>query len=432
MRRRALIAVALWVSVGQMASRAAVTLPAGFTDALVATLTSPTALAFTPDARLLITTQSGRLRVYAAGALLATPALDLSARVCADSERGLLGVAVDPSFTANRFVYLYYTYKKHGVCDRNTARSPVNRVSRFVLSDANTIDPATEVVLIDNIHSPNGNHNGGDLRFGLDGYLYVSVGDGGCDYAGDSGCAGSNDAARDRHVLLGKILRITRDGGIPADNPFQGTNSVRCNVSGMGSPGQICRETYAWGLRNPFRIAVDPNVAARFFINDVGQNAWEEINEGMAGADYGWNVREAHCATGSTTNCSAPPPGMTNPIHAYAHGTGCSAITGGAFIPSGAWPFADGTYLFSDYTCGTLFRLTPTSTGGYTRATFATGLGASSAVAMLFGSDGSTQALYYTTYASGGQVRRITHTAGIARRRPLPPRRPRPARCRST
>jgi glucose/arabinose dehydrogenase/PKD repeat protein len=413
--RRAFIALALGASVGQVASRAVVTLPSGFTDAVVATIASPTGLAFTPDGRLLITTQPGRLRVYANGSLLATPALDLSGRVCADSERGLLSVAVDPSFGSNRFVYLYYTFKKHGVCERNTSRSPVNRVARFVLSDANTIDSATEVVLVDNIHSPNGNHNGGDLRFGLDGFLYVSVGDGGCDYADDSGCAGANDAARDRHVLLGKILRITSDGGIPADNPFQGSNSVRCNVTGKGSPGQVCRETYAWGLRNPFRIAMDPNVAARFFINDVGQNTWEEIDEGQAGADYGWNTREAHCATGATTNCGAPPAGMTNPVYQYAHSTGCSAITGGAFVPAGTFPFAEGTYLFSDYTCGTIFKLTPASSGGYSRETFATGLGASSAVAMLFGPNGSTQALYYTTYADGGQVRRITYTADTNR-----------------
>ena len=101
----------------------------------------------------------------------------------------------------------------------NTSLAPVNRVARFTLRDDNVIDPASEAVLLDNIPSPGGGHNAGDLGFGKDGYLYVSVGDGYCDYAGDSGCAANNDAARDRHVLLGKILRITPSGGIPADNP---------------------------------------------------------------------------------------------------------------------------------------------------------------------------------------------------------------------
>jgi glucose/arabinose dehydrogenase len=159
-------------------------------------------------------------------------------------------------------------------------------VARYTLSgnDAAKFDK----VLIDNIPSPAGNHNAGDLHFGKDGYLYVSVGDGGCDYANDSGCAGQNDAARDQNVLLGKILRITREGDIPATNPYRGTDSARCNTTGRTGAGKKCQETFAWGLRNPFRMAFDPNAShTRFFINDVGQNAREEIDQGKAGADYG-------------------------------------------------------------------------------------------------------------------------------------------------
>ena len=260
----------------------------------------------------------------------------------------------------------------------------------------------------------------GDVQFGPDRLLYISVGDGGCDYLGDSGCAGANDAARDLHVTLGKILRITTTGAIPAGNPFTGSDSVRCNKTGRAAPGQKCRETFAWGLRNPFRIAFDPNAAGtRFFINDVGQNAWEEIDEGRAGADYGWNVREGHCANGSTTNCGAPPAGMTNPIFDYAHANGCASITGGAFVPRGVWPAEfEGQYLFGDYVCGRIFRLARNGDGTYTNTTFASGLGASSAVTLLFGPWEGTQALYYTTYAGGGQVRRIstsTNRAPIAR-----------------
>ncbi|MEY2522517.1 MAG: hypothetical protein QOJ66_1082 [Ilumatobacteraceae bacterium] len=395
---------------GFTSSAATTSLPPGFTDSLVVAAPAPTALAFTPDGRLLITTQPGVLRVFADGALVTQPALDLSAKLCSNSERGLLGVVADPGFTTNHFIYVYYTFKKFGSCPTNASDDPVNRVSRFTLADDNTVDPASEVVLIDNIPSPGGNHNGGDLKFGSDGYLYVSVGDGGCDYAGDSGCAGSNDAARDRNVLLGKVLRITADGGIPSTNPFQGSDSARCNIAGVTDPGKVCQETFAWGLRNPFRMAFDPNSSAtRFYVDDVGQNAWEEIDSGAAGADYGWNLREGHCANGSTTDCGTPPAGMTNPIFDYGHGDGCGSITGGAFVPSGVWPAPyDGSYLFSDYVCGKIFRLVPAGGGTYTREDFDTGLGGSSAVTLLFGPDG---ALYYTTYAQGGQVRRISLNA---------------------
>jgi len=238
---------------GTWAAPAAAAVPAGFSDELVTGVGAPTALAFTPDGRMLITTQPGTLRVLQNGLLVATPAVDLAARLCSNSERGLLGVAVDPSFATNGYVFLYYSFDRAGNCGTGT----VNRVSRFVMT-GNTL--ASEVVLVDNIPSPAGNHNAGDLNFGKDGMLYVSVGDGGCDYPGGtpSGCAGSNDASRNRHSLVGKILRIDRDGDIPADNPFTGSGTARCNT-GNASPGQICQETFAWGLRNPFRIAFDPN-----------------------------------------------------------------------------------------------------------------------------------------------------------------------------
>jgi len=401
--------------------------PSDFEDVVITNVGGPTALAFTPDGRLLITTQGGQVRVYQNNTLLAAPAITLS-RLCANSERGLLGIAVDPNFTVNNYVYLFYTFNKNNTCPTGqptNASNPVNRVSRFLLAADNTIAASSELVLIDNIHSPNGNHNGGDLHFGKDGLLYISVGDGGADYAGDSGSAGANDAARDRHVLLGKILRITRDGAIPAGNPYQGANSGRCNVTGSTTAGNWCRETFASGLRNPFRIAFDSNASAtRFFINDVGQSAWEEIDEGISGADYGWNIREGHCANGSTTNCGAPPAGLTNPVFDYPRGclagsVSGNSITGGAFVPNGVWSREyDNSYLFGEYVCGKIFRIKPNGAGGFTASEFATGLGSSSAVAMIFGPYQATQALYYTTYAGGGQVRRIRYT-GTANRNPV-------------
>jgi glucose/arabinose dehydrogenase len=388
--------------------------PSGFQDNLVARVSSPIALAFTPDGRLLIAEQGGRLRVFK-NSLLATPALNLSSRLCSDSERGLLGVAVDPQFASNRYVYLYYTFDKFNNCATQTTNVPVNRVSRFTLPTSNVIDPQSEKVLINNIPSYAGNHNGGDVGFGKDGLLYISVGDGGCDYAGNSGCASSNDAARDKHALLGKILRITKTGGIPSGNPFRGTNTARCNVSGRIQAGKTCQEIFATGLRNPFRIAFDPNVTAtKFFINDVGQDTWEEIDQGRRGADYGWNSREGDCATGSTTNCGTPPAGLTNPIYDYLNGGGgsslfqnCSSITGGAFVPNGVWNSSyTNSYLFADFVCGKIFKLTRTSSG-YQATQFASNLGSYSVVHLAFGPFGSSQALYYTTFANGGEVRRI-------------------------
>jgi glucose/arabinose dehydrogenase len=388
---------------------------------LVTNIGLPTGITFTPDGRLLITSQPGQLRVFQNGTLLTTAALDLSGRACANGERGLLGVAVDPEFSANRFIYLYYTFNKFPVANCPSGQptnpnNPVNRVSRFVLGNDNTVDPGSEVILIDNILSPNGNHNGGDLQFGKDGFLYISVGDGGADYAGNSGGGGDNDAARDSHILLGKILRIARDGSIPPSNPFLGPNSARCNTTGITTPGNSCQETFATGLRNPFRLAFDPNAAeTRFFINDVGQGAWEEIDEGRAGADYGWNTREGPCANNSTTNCGPQPAGLTNPVFAYQHGD-CSlsgvrgnSITGGAFVPNGVWPSQfQGRYLFGEFVCGKIFILTPNASGAPTATEFLTGLGSGSAVTMIFGPFQNTQALYYTTYAEGGQVRRIS------------------------
>lgn len=382
----------------------AATTPAGFTDERVVGVGAPTALAFTPDGRMLVSSQGGQLRVYRGSTLVQDPALNLASAACTNSERGLLGVAVDPQFAANKYVYVYYTASRSGAC--------VNRVSRFVLGDNNVIAPSSQKILVDGMPSPAGNHNAGDVHFGKDGYLYASVGDGGCDYAGNSGCAGANDAARDPHALQGKILRVDREG-----NPAPNGGQDRCGEpggDGRTAIGRTCAETFATGLRNPFRFAMDPDAAGtRFFVNDVGQNAYEEIDEGFGdrpGADYGWNVCEGtHDNPGraGVVSCGAP---YTLPVHDYGRDVG-SSITGGAFVPDGAWPRAyDPAYLFGDFVSGKIFRLTPNGSGGYARSDFVTGLGGGSAVAMTFGPHAGSQALYYTTYAGGGEVRRVAYT----------------------
>jgi uncharacterized protein (TIGR03437 family) len=398
----------------------------GFTDTPVANVPGPTAIAFLPDGRMLVTSQNGTLRVFNAGSG-STPTVAFtigSDRLCSNSERGLLGVAVDPDFESHSFIYLYYTFRPSGAnCGSRTNPTPRNRVSRFRLQ-GNTVEAASEQILLDNMPSWNGNHNGGDLHFGADNLLYISVGDSGCDPYGN-GCAGTNDAARDPNTLLGKILRIDREGNIPPSNPYTGAGSQRCNTANAPS-GVRCQETFASGLRNPFRIAFDRNASGndRFFILDVGQDTWEEIDLGINGADYGWNLREGSCNNGSRTNCPAPPANLTDPIFSYPHGvtvpgtqsSGCNSIAGGAFVPNGRFGPAefDGSFLFADYVCGSIFRLVPGTDGGSTwRVTeFLRALGGNSAVHLTFGPFNGGQALFYTTYAGGGQIRRIAYTDG--------------------
>ena len=394
--------------------------PAGFTDSLVATVDRPVALAPVADGRILVADQSGLVRVLdATGAPVAAPALDISARVCAtNSERGLLGLAVDPNFATNGFVYVYYTFKKFPKCKRDIADVPVNRVSRFTMT-GDTIDPASEKILIDGMTSFHGNHNAGDLGFGNDGDLYVSVGDGGCDYrVGLTACDPDNAIAQALDTLQGKVLRITRTGGIPKGNPFTGANSVRCN-HGPAPTGKQCREIYAYGFRNPFRFAFDPNASGtRLFVNDTGEATWEEVNAVTSGANYGWNGREGDCAAGSTTDCGPPPAGMTNPTFAYSHAaTDCSAITGGAFVPNGLWGAGyDGGYLLADYVCSRIYLITPKGSGWKSKV-FARGLALGGPIALRFGPYHGTAALYYTTYTmdpTHAQIRAITRTPGAS------------------
>ena len=414
----------------------AAALPDGFTDTLVTdssdTLVNdpspllPTALAFTPDGRMLVTSKPGKLYVYDQSADPALSlVLNLGPETCDNSERGLLGVSVDPRFgeDGHNYVYLYYTYNKYDQCpvgEPANNKNPVNRVSRFAMN-GDTVDKSSERVLVDNIKSPNGNHNAGDLHFGKDGNLYVSVGDGACDYAEPARCQYENDASRDKNILNGKILRIKPDGSIPADNPFLGTGTARCNETGQTSRGTYCQETYLKGFRNPFRFAIDPDASGTVLrVNDVGGQRWEEIDQARVGTgddgnDYGWNLCEGRYDNpyhGGKVNCSGAT--YTAPIHEYSHNTGCESITGGAFVPDGFWPAKyDDAYLFGDFVCGKIFTLNKARDRGYKAEVFKGGLGRQSAVAMAFGPYGTTgKALYYTTFDNGGEIHRIAYTEG--------------------
>ncbi len=420
----ALFAALLTILFQAKPAAAQVTLPSGFEDQKVASVGEPIALTPIPDGRLLISSQGGRLWVMDKnGQVLQSPALNISAKLCRGNDRGMSGVAVDPNFSTNGYVYVFYTYNPATVEGTKSATCPQldqinghNRVSRFVMN-GNTVDPASETKLLDKMPSVV-RHTAGDLGFGKDGYLYVSVGDGGRDYAADSGGGGRNDAARDTHVLLGKILRITRNGGIPSGNPFTDpATSGRCNVDGQTDAGKHCQETFTWGHRNPFRFSFDPDASGtRLFIGEVGENSWEEINQAnqaKAGGDYGWNFCEGtHDNPGraGSVNCSAAP--LTPPVFDYGHvETGCESVTGGAFVPDGFWPAEyNDTYLFGDYVCNKILKLTPKAGGGYEMSDFATGLLDQTPVDMTFAPYGSGQALYYTAYVNSGEIHRITYT----------------------
>ncbi|MCU1359051.1 MAG: hypothetical protein JWN99_340, partial [Ilumatobacteraceae bacterium] len=207
-------------------------LPFGFVDSAVASVATPTAVRAMPDGTVVVLSKTGTVNVIRGGALVTPPALTLT--VCTQSERGLLGIAADAAFTTNGFVYLYYTR-----VDASAPGGCVNRVSRFTMTNG-VIAAASELVLVDNISSNAGNHNGGDLEIGKDGFLYISVGDAG---SNPRGAGAPTAAAQDLSLLNGKILRVDpATGGPAAGNPFMGAGTASCRVRGntMSTPLTTC------------------------------------------------------------------------------------------------------------------------------------------------------------------------------------------------
>jgi glucose/arabinose dehydrogenase len=399
----ALILTSVVVPVAHSAAPAVVEATAlpGFTDVQVASIGAATGIVGLPDGTVLALAQSGSVRLIRNDVLLPTPALTLALSPCNGGERGLLGVAIDEHFRANGFLYLYYT--------RPSPESPggcLNRVSRFTMS-GDVIDPGSEIVLVDNISARNGNHNGGDLEIGGDGFLYISIGDAGTDPRADSS---PNDAAQDLSLLNGKILRVVPSTGGPAPgNPISGAGSESCRVRGNlpTTPTTFCQELFAWGLRNPFRFAFDPNTGPqRFFINDVGLSTREEVDEGGIGKNYGWPIREGVCPIGLNPPCAAGDPGYTNPLTDYGRGVG-QVITAAAFIPNGHWPAEyDGGYLFADAGSGNIWLRRANGAVDYA-APFATNLGGIADMAFVTTTD--SIALYYTL--TGGGIGKIARPA---------------------
>jgi glucose/arabinose dehydrogenase len=381
--------VLLLAAVTPRTTRAGDPMP-GFSDTPYVTgLSLPTAIAFLPDGRLLITEKGGTAGAGTAALKLfdgtGTTTL-LTLPVCTDSEMGLLGVAVHPDFARNGFVYLYRSQPGKGGCGTSTER--FNQVVRGTMAGG-SVNPDSLTILLDGIRTDNGNHDGGGLRIGPDQKLYVGVGDTGLG-DGQSPGAATNPYAQDLSSLNGKILRLNLDGSVPADNPFVGTAGAR-------------GEVWAYGFRNPFRMSFDDRTGT-LWIGDVGDLMVEEIDLGVAGGNYGW----PHCEGTLPPGCERP--GDIDPIFTYLHSGPRSlgtCLIGGAFAGSVFGPLA-GDYVFGDCTASVVYRVTPNAArndlAGEPTA-IATNAGTPSD--FVTGPDG---AIYYVA-DGGGEVRRLATVA---------------------
>jgi glucose/arabinose dehydrogenase len=290
---------------------------------------SPIFLTHAGDAtdRIFVIEQAGRIKVFpnSSNTLLSKEFLNITDLVSSGGEKGLLGLAFHPDYATNGYFYVNYT----------TADSTV--ISRFQVTsnpDSAAMNSEFKILTFD---QPYSNHNGGWTGFGPDGYLYIGTGDGG------SGGDPQNNA-QNINILLGKILRIDVDGGtpyaIPVTNPF------------YDSTGNVAKEIYAWGMRNPWRCSFDP-VTGWLWAGDVGQNAWEEIDIIENGKNYGWRCYEG-THTYNTSGCNYPE--YVNPIWEYGHNPECS-ITGGYVYRGPSVPELEGKYIYGDYCSSKIWSL---------------------------------------------------------------------------
>ncbi len=337
-------------------------------------LATPVAIASAGDgsSRLFIVEQPGRIRIFDGTQVLATPFLDIggtSGPVLDGGERGLLGLAFDPSYVTNGFFYVFYTSKPAGAVT----------ISRFtVSSNANVANPASELILKTQPHADFGNHNGGALAIGSDGCLYAGIGDGGG--GGDPLLTGQNLT-----TLLGKIIRINRTTGAACTaggaNPFISTAGARSEI-------------WALGVRNPWRITFDRQTGD-LFIADVGQNAREEVNfqpAGASGRNYCWSSKEGFAIYDPTRTCAIGTP--TDPILDYDRTEGQS-ITGGYRYRGGAIAGLAGTYIYGDFASGRIWGATQNGTSWTSRRLLSTGF-----LISTFGEDEAGE-VYVANYGDG-------------------------------
>ena len=288
------------------------------------TFSEPCVIKHANDDRLFIVEKSGRIIILNSNETVnAMPFLDITGLVLNGGERGLLGLAFHPDYVTNGYFYVNYT--------NLSGNTVVSRFSRST-TDPNLANPSSESILL-TVTQPFSNHNGGDIAFGPDGYLYIALGDGGS--GGDPG-----NRAQNLNVLLGKLLRIDVDSGspygIPSDNPYlnDGNNNT-------------LPEIWAYGLRNPWRFSID-FTDGDLWIADVGQNQYEEINRvpvSVGGINYGWRCYEANY-TYNNTGCPAPNT-MVFPVSEYSHSSDRCSITGGYKYNGTMYPNFQGLYFFS-------------------------------------------------------------------------------------
>ena len=303
------------------------------------------------DPRWFVLRKSGQLVTFDPdNANTVTTYIDLSGVVRTSSEGGLLGMAFHPNYPATPEIFLSYTIDHSDPAMRSI-------ISRFILDNVMTPGGGTVEQVILQVDQDFDNHNGGDITFGSDGYLYIGLGDGGS--GGDP-----NNRAQDTTRLLGSMLRIDVTGpgvshpvnpyDIPADNPFAGNASC-----GPGANANACPEIFAWGLRNPWRWSFD-TVTGNLWLADVGQGSYEEVNMIERGGNYGWRCREgAH-----NFNLSGCGTGLIDPVSEYTHSQG-NSITGGYVYRGSAIPGLVGRYVFSDYGSGRFWALQSNGQGGY-------------------------------------------------------------------
>lgn len=283
--------------------------------------------------RIFIVEQCGTVRIIdSGGSTLSTPFLSISGLLtCSGNEQGLLSIAFPPDYGTKQYFYAAYTISNGSL-----------RVSRFNVPTANQANSSSPTIIITIPHTDNTNHNGGQLAFGNDGYLYISIGDGG-------GGGDTPNNAQNKDILLGKLLRIDVESGaptyaIPPTNPFVG-------VSGAD-------EIWAFGLRNPWRFSFDRQTHD-LYIGDVGQDLWEEVDfqsaAGTGGKNYGWRLREGNHCYNPSSGCGTPA-NYSAPVAEYSHSLGCS-ISGGYVYRGSEHANMVGFYFYGDYCSGRIWGL---------------------------------------------------------------------------